>query len=112
MNDKQLEKMTVAELRDLAARAQVQITVKQNQMRIDMRNRWAQEAKDAGVDINELIVPVRGYGRFNGNERKHRAAVYQHPLDHTKTWGGRGRKPQWLKEAGDNVEAYRIPSIR
>ncbi len=50
------------------------------------------KAKEMGFALNDLV----------GGATKKRAATppkYQHPKDPSVTWTGRGRQPDWIKEA-------------
>lgn len=107
MKDSQLEKMSIEDLRDLVDRAQAQITAKQQQAKIEMRERFAKEAQAAGFSIADLIPGGRKGGK-SGKARSNGTALFQHPDNPSLTWGGRGRKPKWLSEAGANIERFRV----
>ena len=106
MKDSQLEKMSIEDLRELVERAQAQITAKQQQAKVELRERFAREAQAAGFNIADLMPGGRrGKG---GKVRAAGAAMFQHPDNPTLTWAGRGRKPKWLAEAGANIERFRV----
>ena len=107
MKDSQLEKLSIEDLRDLVSRAQSQITAKQQQAKVELRERWAKEAQEAGFSITDLLPS----GRKNAKGAKPRtngSVAFQHPDNPALTWGGRGRKPKWLAEAGANIERFRV----
>ena len=62
-----------------------------------------QMAEKAGFDIREL------YGKRGPKGTG--AAKYRNPKDHSQTWTGRGRKPNWLVDAvkkGAKIENFAI----
>lgn len=107
MKDSQLEKLSIEDLRDLVARAQAQISAKQQQAKIDLRERWAKEAQEAGFSISDLL-PGGRKGAKGAKPRANGVVAFQHPDNPSLTWGGRGRKPKWLAEAGANIERFRV----
>jgi DNA-binding protein H-NS len=61
------------------------------------------KAKEMGYSVSELY----------GDKRRKRTPSkpkYRHPENSEVTWSGRGRQPQWVKEAAarGNLEALRI----
>jgi DNA-binding protein H-NS len=105
MKDSQLEKLTVAELRDLVTRANNIINSKAQQEKSMLRERWLKEAKEAGVPVEIRFVDGRKPGRRTAGSGE---VKFQHPDNPALTWSGRGRKPKWLSEAGGNIERFRI----
>lgn len=62
------------------------------------------KAKEMGFSLSEL-VGTRAR-RNNANPPK-----YQHPENPAKTWTGRGRQPDWIKEglkSGKSLDAFLI----
>ena len=62
-----------------------------------------QMAEKAGFDIREL------YGKRGPKGTG--VAKYRNPKDHSQTWTGRGRKPNWLIDAvkkGAKIENFAI----
>ena len=57
--------------------------------RATVKARAEKMAKDAGFDVSEL------FGRKQKRPKK--ARIY-HPTDKTKSYGGYGPKPDWLRE--------------
>lgn len=97
-----LEKMSREELTDLRARIDAALETLAERER-DAALKAAEEAARAhGYSLSDLGVSQAGKGR---GRRKSRSAgpvhppKYRHPSDPKKTWSGRGRKPQWVKEA-------------
>ena len=104
MKDAALEKLTVKELIDMKRRVEVMIVVKQDRERIDVREKIQAMAKEHGFEVSELFT-----GRGKGGRGKSAGLVkYRNPDDHTQTWSGRGRKPNWMNEAGGDAERFRV----
>lgn len=103
VKDSQLDKMTIAELRELVVRTNACITGKSESIKRDMRDRWANEAREAGLHITELLPTAH-----KTPLRARAAALFQHPTNASLTWAGRGRRPRWLHEAGGNIDAFRV----
>jgi DNA-binding protein H-NS len=67
-------------------------------------------ARDAGMSVKELLS-----GHASSMSSVSKASVlpvkYRHPVDATKEWSGRGRKPGWVKDwtaSGKNLDAARV----
>jgi DNA-binding protein H-NS len=104
MKDAALEKMTVKELIDMKRRVEVAIVVKQDRERIEVREKIQAMAKEHGFEVSELFT-----GRGKGGRGKMAGLVkYRNPDDTTQTWSGRGRKPNWMNEAGGDAERFRV----
>ena len=104
MKDAALEKLTVKELIDMKRRVEVMIVVKQDRERIDVREKIQAMAKEHGFEVSELFT-----GRGKGGRGKATGTVkYRNPDDHSQTWSGRGRKPNWINEAGGDSERFRV----
>lgn len=95
-----LEKMSREELIDLRDRVDAALAT------------LAEREKDAALKAAEEAARAHGYSLSDlgvssaGKTRKRRRAAgpvnppkYRHPTDPKKTWSGRGRKPDWIKEA-------------
>lgn len=64
-------------------------------------------AKKFGYDLGELVgktaAKVQAKARAKPAARKSKApAKYKNPDDASQTWSGRGRQPQWYKDAVAN----------
>lgn len=64
-------------------------------------------AKAHGFSLKELtgVSPVRSKGRTKNPPK------YRHPENPEITWTGRGRKPQWIKDAeseGKDISAFEM----
>lgn len=63
------------------------------------------KAKELGVSIDEV------FGAKAAKTKPVLAPKYQHPEDSSLTWSGRGRQPDWFKqalEAGSSKEEFLI----
>lgn len=104
MKDAALEKLSVKELVDLKRRVDVAIVVKQDRERIEVREKIQAMAKEHGFEVSELFT-----GRGKGARGKSAGLVkYRNPDDQSQTWSGRGRKPNWMNEAGGDAERFRV----
>ena len=104
MKDAALEKLNVKELIDMKRRVEAMIVVKQDKERIEVREKIQAMAKEHGFEVSELFT-----GRGKGGRGKSTAAVkFRNPDDHTQTWSGRGRKPNWINDAGGDTERFRV----
>jgi len=68
-------------------------------------------ASSYGVSIEELVPGVVRLASRGGASSTPLSGRFVHPDDPKKTWNGRGRKPNWLKEweaAGRSPEALRV----
>lgn len=59
----------------------------------DVRKKLAQMAKDEGYSIEEL------FGKGGKGGKGSVAAKYANPADPSQTWTGRGKRPNWFKDA-------------
>jgi DNA-binding protein H-NS len=109
MKDSQLEKMSISELIDLKSRIDAIMTNKKDRKRVELKERLAAMAKEEGYTIAELYNGAAGRKAGRGGGRAtSSAAKYQHPDNPAMTWSGRGRKPNWVKELGGDIERYRV----
>jgi DNA-binding protein H-NS len=98
----ELSNYSLDELRSLSADVARQISANEKSMLADARNRIKQIALQAGLRLDELVAKTR--------RKPAPASIYVNPDDETQTWGGRGRKPAWLKtwlDCGISLEDLR-----
>ena len=103
MKDTQLDKMSVRDLRELKARIDSAIVARQSKDRVELRQKMAELAEEAGLSLDDVL----GSGRKGGRGKGSVAVKYRHPDNSTLTWTGRGRRPKWL-EGISNIEKFRI----
>ncbi len=89
MLPKELEKLTVRELRELKDKVDRLITRKQIEERRNLLDQFREMADASGFTLSELTGSGRGKGRAV-------AAKYVNPANPAETWSGRGRPPRWL----------------
>lgn len=85
--------LTPQQLDELIAQAAETKRTLQKQRINDVRKKLAQMAKDEGYTIEELF----GTGRKSGKSGV--AAKYANPANPSQTWSGRGKRPNWFKDA-------------
>ena len=85
--------LTPQQLDELIAQAAETKRTLQKQRINDVRKKLAQIAKDEGYTIEELF----GTGRKGGKGSV--AAKYANPANSSQTWSGRGKRPNWFKDA-------------
>jgi DNA-binding protein H-NS len=105
MNDTQLEKLTLVELRELAKLVEKTIGERQINERNSLREKLQEMAEEAGFSLSEVL----GGGR--GKSRRTVATKFANPADPMETWTGRGRQPRWLTaklKAGAKLDDFRL----
>ena len=100
-----LENMSPQELDALIARAaEAKRTVQKRRIN-DVRKKLAQIAKDEGYSIEELFGGGRKGGKTAG------AIKFANPANPAQTWSGRGKRPNWFKDAlaaGASEDSLRV----
>ncbi len=98
-----LKKMTMRELKALRTRVEQAIASRDKRERKDALNKLKDKAKEMGYSLNDLIGGKKSEekpaARAPAKPRKPVAPKYRHPENPDMTWSGRGRQPNWLKEA-------------
>lgn len=95
-----IEKMTLPELREHRKAVDALISQREVEDRQKAIEAARQAAKQLGFDINDLFGGSRQMAI--GGEKKARKPVepkYAHPENASVTWSGRGRQPDWFKDA-------------
>ena len=105
MKESQLEKMNVKELRELRAKIDSAIALRQSKDKAELRQRMQEMADEAGLSLDEVMGGSRRGGTKGGKGSV--AVKYRHPDDSAMTWTGRGRRPKWL-EGIANIEKFRV----
>ncbi len=89
----------IEDLRAVIAQYEEEIKRRQEVGRQELIEEIQQRATALGISVEEFIRPAR---RKRSPQRKQptpEPPKYRNPDDHTQTWQGTGRKPQWLKTA-------------
>jgi DNA-binding protein H-NS len=103
MRDSQLEAMSLKDLLSLDTEIKTAIDEKRVSERHEMRAKMEDMARASGSSVAEL---------FGGREgkRSKTAPKYRNPKDPSQTWTGRGRRPNWIVEAGGDPKKFLIAS--
>lgn len=103
MKDSQIEKMNVKELRELQDRIEESIKSAMVRDRNELKAKMAALAEEHGLSLQDVL------GTAKGRKSSGPVAIkFQNPKNPAETWTGRGRKPNWMTEAGGNIERFRI----
>lgn len=95
--------------KDVAA----QISHRKVSERTDTLTQLRELAQARGFNLDELLgatAPAKAAKAPKG-DKKPSEPKYRNPHDHTATWSGRGRKPQWILDAvaaGGKLEDFLI----
>jgi DNA-binding protein H-NS len=86
-----VEKMSLKDLVELDLRVQKAIVNAKERERAELKHKLAALVEDAGFSMNEFFG-----GRGAAKGKSSGVAKYKNPDNHSETWTGRGRKPNWL----------------
>ncbi len=100
MRDSQLEKMSLKQLAALHERIVAAIDAKRVSERTDVRHKMEELARQSGFSVAELFGKARKGGKG--------VPKYRNPKDPSQTWTGRGRRPNWMIEAGGDAKRFLI----
>lgn len=98
-------KLSRKELLELVQAAQEQLAEHTAKHRQDTRDRLIAAAEEAGYDLGEL------FGMAKPKRGKVKVVKYRHREDPKLTWGGRGKRPQWVHDwlaGGGSMDALLI----
>jgi DNA-binding protein H-NS len=101
---KELDRMTLRELKELEVKVQRARASVQDRSRSELRKKVETMIAEAGFKITDIFGGRGGKGRTV-------AAKYANPDDPSETWTGRGRKPRWLNakvQEGAKIEKFLI----
>lgn len=112
-----LKGMTAAQLRELIADAEAELTAKQESAKTELRAKWQAEAEEAGLSLDIIMTAGAaagmGEGKGKGKARKPAsgtvAVKYRGP--NGEPWSGRGRSPKWVQIAeaeGKSREDFKV----
>ena len=85
-----LSRLSAAELDALMVEAAKQKKTLHRQQLGKARKQVAQYAKSLGYTVEEL---------FGGGKSTRAGVKFQNPANPSQTWSGRGKRPNWFKEA-------------
>lgn len=101
---KDLDRMSLRELKELELKVQRARASVQDRSRAELRKKVEAMIADAGFKVSDIFGGRGGKGRTV-------AAKYANPDDPSETWTGRGRKPRWLTaklQDGAKIEKFLI----
>lgn len=84
------------ELLNLRKEVEQELSSRKQAEVVKLRNETLKRCNDFGITVDELFGKV-GKGKYKAGG----GAKYANPSDPTQTWTGRGRQPNWIKEAVD-----------
>ncbi|WP_341213799.1 H-NS histone family protein [uncultured Limimaricola sp.] len=94
MSDYELDAMDLSELKRLRKAVHRAIQDYQERKRAQARSAAEAAAREFGYTLEELIA-----AKGSKKGRSASPAKYRNPDDPAQTWSGRGRQPQWMKDA-------------
>ncbi len=103
MNRKELEK-----LRSDIDKALERLAARDRKNALAAADRAAREYGFSLAELKDDVLSARSRGR----SRTPVPAKYRSPDDPTKTWSGRGRRPEWIKRALENGKSLEDMEIR
>jgi DNA-binding protein H-NS len=86
-----VDKMTLKDLIELDLKVQKALGAAKERERTELKHKIAALAEDSGFSVSELFG-----GRGAAKGKSSGIAKYKNPDNHSETWTGRGRKPNWL----------------
>jgi len=102
MRESQLNKMSLKQLLDLQTRIENAIREKRVTEREETLSKMEEIARASGFSVSEL---------FGGRGKRGKVAPkYRNPKNPSETWTGRGRRPNWMVEAGGDPKRFLITS--
>ena len=108
MQDIDLGNLTFDELKDLEAKVEKAITTYDDRRKREAYAAVVAMAREYGFSVEDLIA---GAPRKTGTVNP---PMYRHPENPSVTWTGRGRKPDWIKDAlasGTPLENFLIDRV-
>lgn len=103
-----LSKLSSEELRQLQKDIDKELSARRRDEQKQAKQELKQVAERYGFSVEELVGAAGG-GRKTRTSAK-AGVTFRHPDDPSKTWTGRGRKPNWVKEweaTGGSLEDLR-----
>ncbi|NBC89021.1 MAG: H-NS histone family protein [Alphaproteobacteria bacterium] len=96
-----VDKMSREELNDLRARVDAALETLAEREREAAFREAEEVAKKHGYSLNDLVGPAGRRGRARGGKASgaKNPPKFRNPENPKQTWSGRGRKPQWIKDA-------------
>jgi len=104
-----LQSLSLEELKQLQKDIDAAIKTFEARKMAEARAKLEAMAAEMGVKLEDVMG---GSGKGKTKTKSQGIPKYRHPDDETKTWTGRGRKPQWfidaIEEDGMNPDDLKI----
>jgi DNA-binding protein H-NS len=100
-----LTKLSRKDLLELVQAAQEQLQERTAKHRQETRDRLIAAAEEAGYELGQL------FGYSKPRKTKVKVVKYRHRENPALTWGGRGKRPQWVHDwlaGGGSMDALLI----
>lgn len=100
-----LSKMSLTELKQLGRRVEKAVIAFEKRRKKEARQAMEKVAKEFGLSMGDVLgkeaaKPAPVQKRKPAAKRKAAAkAKFRNPENHSQTWSGRGRRPEWFKAA-------------
>ena len=112
-----LQPYRIPELEKLQEQIADRLVVLRKEVAAELRERFAREAEEAGLSIDELYSSKAARKAKKSSPRIDSEARYRNPANPSQTWTGNGRQPKWvieyLKGDSNSLEDLAIPeSVR
>jgi len=106
VSHKDLEKLSLAEIRQLQRDLESRAGVREHLDQIELVDRIRRLIEESDFDYQNFVS-------FLQQELGRKVVKFQHPDDETLTWAGLGRRPFWLKDliedgSGKSKEDFRV----
>lgn len=96
MNKSEMLKLSYAQLQQVKADLEQVISEKRIEEREKAREELEKRARELGFEAGDL------FSSSKPKAKEKAPAKYAHPENPSKTWSGRGRQPNWMKEHLEN----------
>lgn len=93
----------LAALSTLLVEMEATIHARKEAEKDSIRAKLAEVAQQSGFNLDDFLNGKKRGPKGSGN------VMYRNPADASQTWSGRGRKPKWLLEMGDEAAARIAP---
>lgn len=101
-----ISRLSYKELVELRNEIDASLEAKRREEQTAARAAIADQAKKLGFSVHELFG-----GKIKGGKRGPAAVLFRNPSNHSETWTGRGRTPNWMARAikrGASKDQFRI----
>lgn len=105
-----LSAFSVAELEQIVRDAGARVELLKRQQYAQLRRSLEAQAREAGFDVFELFGGEKARAASDLGRRAIEPK-YRNPANPAQTWGGIGKRPEWLRSAlaaGQSLESLKI----